>query len=164
MAKRTANRGRPDAYDSLIDAERDALLQSGRKVTRGDLIRALIEASDLSPGEARRAVDGFIDRRGGFIPSTSSTDEARTGWIDDLLDAERARAARDDRPMNRQTLIRAVRQASELTPREVRTAVEDYLYRRGGRTPTADRWRITAIGVIGLAMTAIFVVWILLRA
>ena len=160
MAKRTAHRGHPGAYDSLIDAERDALLQSGRKVGRGDLIKALLGASDLSPREARRAVDGFIDRRGGFIPSTSSTDEARTGWIDDLLDAERARAARDDRPTNRQTLIQAVRQASELSPREVRAAVEDYLYRRGGRTPTAGGWRFILLVAVGLMILAAACIWL----
>ncbi len=163
MAKRTTHRARPDAYDSLIDAERDALIQAGRKVTRPDLINALVDASDLAPREARRAVIGFIDRQGGFIPSGSSLDEPRTGWIDDLLDAERADAARDDRPVTRQTLIKAVRQASGLTAKQARTAVEDYLHRRGGRTPTNSWWRIFAIGAVGLLITAAVFAWVMLR-
>ncbi len=164
MAKRTIHRSRPGAYDSLIDAERDALIQGGRKATQADLIKALLEASDLSPKEARRAVAGFIERQGGFIPSGSSLDEPRAGWIDDLLDAERANAARDDRPVTRQTLIKAVRQASGLTAKQARAAVEDYLHRRGGRTPTNGRRWLVAIGAIGLIVAVAFVAWVVARS
>ena len=165
MARRKeAGGARPSAYDSLIDAERDALIQAGRKPNRADLIRALIEASDLSPRAARRAVDSFIDRRGGFIPSRTGADDARTGWIDDLLDAERARAARDDRPVTRQTMIRAVRQASSsLAAREAQAAVDDYLYRRGGRTPRARRWWLATVGVVAVLIALAMAAWMRLR-
>ena len=148
---------RPSAYDSLIDAERDALLQAGRKASRGDLIRALLEATDLSAAAARRVVAGYVDRRGGLIPSRPSTDDTRSGWLDDLLDAERVRAARDDQSVTPRTLVRAVRQASpDLTARAARAAVADYLYRRGGRPLRPGKWRLAAlilIVVIGLLMT-----------
>jgi len=155
---------RPSAYDSLIDAERAALIQAGRKANRGELIKALADAADLSPKEARRAVAGYIDRRGGSIPSGSSLDDARTGWIDDLLDAERLSAARDDRPVTPRTLLRAVRLASaSLTPREAQAAVADYLHRRGGRTPSAGRWRLVVLGTLGLIVAAL-TAWRLLRS
>ena len=161
MARRKPTAGaRPSTYDSLIDAERDALLQAGRKAGRNDLGRALIDASDLSPRDARRAVASFIDRRGGSIPPTSSTEAARTGWIDGLLDAERQSAARDDRPVTRKSLIRAVLQASEVSPRDARLAVADYLYRRGGQTPRSSRWWFALLVVAGLGIGAL-VVWTL---
>ncbi len=154
---------RPSAYDSLIDAERAALIQAGRKANRGELIKALADAADLSPKEARRAVAGYIDRRGGSIPSGTATEDARTGWIDDLLDAERLSAARDDRPITSRTLLRAVRLASaSLTPREAQAAVADYLHRRGGRLPSTGWWRFVAIGAIGLTV-GLLAVWTMLH-
>jgi len=156
MARRKSAAGvRPSVYDSLIDAERDALIQAGRKANRGELVKALAGIADLSAREARRAVAGYIDRRGGSIPSGSSLDDARTGWIDDLLDAERARAARDDQPVTPQSLLRAVQQASAVPPREAHAAVADYLHRRGGRTPTGSRWRLVVLGTLGLIVAAL---------
>ena len=161
VRRREASQPRPSAYDSLIDAERDALLQAGRKPTRGELIRALMGAAELSPRDARRAVDGFIDRRGGFIPSEASTG-VPAGWVDDLLDAERARAARDDQSVTPRTLLRAVRLASpSLTPREARAAVADYLYRRGGRTLRPGRWRLFFLAILGLAALGVVANWLL---
>ena len=75
MARRKDAPTRPSAYDSLIDAERDALIQAGRTPTRHDLTQALIEAAGLSPREARRAVDDYLYRRGGRTPRTGR------GWL-----------------------------------------------------------------------------------
>ncbi len=162
MARRKEAPTRPSAYDSLIDAERDALIQAGRTPTRPDLTRALIEATGLPPKEARRAVDRFIEDRGGFIPATTPTTDARTGWLDGLLDAERARAARDDQTVTPKMMIRAVRQASDVSPREARRAVADYLYRRGGRTPRRGRGWLVTVGVVGL-LAAVAGAWVVLR-
>ena len=156
-----SDRVRPSAYDSLIDAERDAAIQAGRQPTRNDLIRALLDASDLAPRAARRAVDSFIAARGGSIPSNSSLDDTRTGWIDGLLDAERANARRDDRLVTRRTMLRAVRQASPSTSsRDARAAVADYLYRRGGQNPGRGWPRLFVLGTIGLTL-GILAAWAL---
>ena len=162
MPRRKEAQARPSAYDSLIDAERDALLQAGGKASRANLIRALTAATaDLSARDARRAVDGYIDRRGGFIPSSTTIDDTRTGWIDGLLDAERARAARDDQTVTPRTLLRAVRQASPALPtREARAAVADYLYRRGGRSLRRGKWRLLVIALVGLVVVPL-VIWYL---
>ena len=54
------------------------------------------------------------------------------GWIDDLLDAERSAASKEERPINKIVLIKALREASGLglglAP--AKRAVEDYLKRR----------------------------------
>ena len=150
----------PGAYDSLIDAEREALLQAGRTPTRADLARALADAAALSPREARRAVANFIARRDGIIPATTAADRTRAGWVDDLLDAERLLAARDDRPVTRRTLIRAVHQATAIAPRDARLAVADYLHRRGGQTPRRGGfWRVV-LGLIGLIIAAVAFWWL----
>ena len=147
---------RPSVYHSLIDAERAALILAGRQPTRHDLTQALIEATGLPPREARRAVAHFIDDRGGFVPTTTPATDARTGWIDDLLDAERVRATRDDQPITPKLLLRAVRQAADLSPRAARLAVADYLHRRGGRTPRRSwGWLI----VIGLGVALVVSAW-----
>ena len=155
MARRQeAPAPRPSVYHSLIDAERAALIQAGRQPTRHDLTQALIEATGLSPREARRAVAHFIDDRGGFVPSTTPATDARTGWIDDLLDAERVRANRDDQPVTPKLLIRAVRQAADLSPRAARAAVADYLHRRGGRTPRRGWGWLVALALLVAALAA----------
>ena len=162
MPRRKEAPTRPSAYDSLIDAERDAIIQAGRTPTRPDLKRALIEAAGLPPKEARRAVDRFIEDRGGFIPATTPTTDARTGWLDGLLDAERARAARDDQAVTPKMMIRAVRQASDVSPREARAAVADYLYRRGGQTPRRGWGWLIMLGLIGL-LAAVAGAWVASR-
>ena len=141
----------PGAYDSLIDAERDALLQAGRTPDRATLVRALVDAAGLSPRDARRAVARFIARRNGVIPAEPTLAPPRSGWIDDLLDAERARAARADQSVTPRTLLRAVRQASPtLSASEARAAVADYLHRRGGHALRTGRWRRFALALLGL--------------
>lgn len=149
----------PGAYDSLIDAERDAIVRAGREPDRAALVRALVDAAGLPQREARTAVDRFIARRNGIIPTANPDDDARGGWVDDLLDAERARAARDDQSVTPRTLLRAVRQASPtLSAREARAAVADYLHRRGGRALRAGRWRVFFLAALGLAaLTAVAV-------
>ena len=160
--RRSTEAASPGSYDSLIDAERDVLIQAGRTPNRAALVRALRSAApDLAPRAASRAVDLFIRRRGGSIPLSSASDDARTGWIDDLLDAERGRAARDDRPVTIRALRRAVRQATpHLTPRARRDALDDYLHRRAGRTPPRRRrLGLALIAAAGLLLIA----WLFLR-
>lgn len=119
-------------YDRLLDAEREALGRDGRKVGKLELTRTLREATGLGPADARRAVGLYLARKGGRSPS-GRVGVASSGWIDDLLDAERAEAARGDRPVTRLLLIKALRGASGLGPRQARRGVEDYLRRRGGQ-------------------------------
>ncbi len=116
------------AYDHLIDAERVALGRGGRAVDKIALIKALREATGLNLSDAKAAVEGYLARRG----SGMATGDPRADWIDDLLDAERASAAREDRPVTKITLIKAVREASGLGLAAAKRAVEDYLRRRGG--------------------------------
>lgn len=152
----------PGAYDSLIDAERDALIQAGRAPDRADLIRALVDAAGLPAREARRAVDRYVARRNGVIPAEPAHGPPRAGWIDDLLDAERARAARDDQSVTPRTLLRAVRQASPaLSPSEARRAVADYLHRRGGHALRPGRWRVYFLTLLGTAaLIAAVLAWL----
>ena len=146
----------PGAYDSLIDAERDALVQAGRVPTRGDLVRALRGASGLPPREARRAVATFIARRGGMIPTGSAAVDDRAGWVDGLLDAERADARRADRAVTRRSMLRTIRQASPgLSARESRAALADYLHRRGGQVPRSGWGRGLAWVAAVLALAAL---------
>lgn len=148
----------PGAYDSLIDAERDAFVQAGRVPTRGDLVRALRGASGLPAREARRAVATFIARRGGKIPTGSAAVDDRAGWVDGLLDAERADARRADRAVTRRSMLRTIRQASPgLSAREARAALADYLHRRGGQVPRRGRWLGLALAFLGLAALAAIV-------
>ncbi len=138
------------AYDHLIDAERAALAQGGEAPDKAALVRALIEASPMPPKDARRAVEGYLARRGGHAPAGESggTADRDGGWIDDLLDAERASARRDDRPINRVLLVQAVREASSLDARQAKLAVEDYLARKGGSgLDSGERKLWIALGV-----------------
>src|SRR5580693_3760431 len=118
-------------YDHLIDAEREALGRSGGKVKKIALIKALREATGLGLRDAKLAVEGYLTRRGGSLSSAPDADRP-IGWIDDLLDAERATASKEDRPINKILLIKALREASGLGLRPAKDAVEDYLNRRGG--------------------------------
>ena len=114
---------KPGLYDHLIDAEREALARSGRRVDKISLIKALRAATDLGLGDAKRAVEGYYARR---------EDGSEPGWIDDLLDAERASASKEDRPLTKLFLIKVLREASGLRAKDARLAVEDYLKRKGG--------------------------------
>ena len=107
--------------------------RGGRPVGKIALIKALRGATGLGPPRGqKRSVEGVPRpaRRPG--PDRSGVSTAPAGWIDDLLDAERALAARDDRPIDKIFLIKAVRKAAGLGLRESKEAVEDYLRRRGG--------------------------------
>jgi len=123
----------PEAFDHLIDAERDALSRSGESVGKIALIKALREATGIGLREAKDAVDDYLVRRSG-----GPLEERGAGWIDGLLDAERAGANREDRPITRITLIKSVREASGLGLKEAADAVDDYLRRRGGKGLQAD--------------------------
>jgi hypothetical protein len=121
----------PGHFDHLIDAEREALSRSGAKVGKITLIKALMDATGLGLREAKEAVEAYLARRGGQIP-TGPEANSLGDWIDDLLDAERASASKEDRPITRILLIKALRDASGLSLAQSRRAVEDYLRRRGG--------------------------------
>jgi ribosomal protein L7/L12 len=118
-------------FDHLIDAEREALVQSGRKVGKIALIAALRQATGLGLREAKDAVELYLARRGGRVSKRPEADQMG-GWIDDLLDAERVSASKEDRPITKILLIKALRQATGLGLAQAKTAVENYLERRGG--------------------------------
>ncbi len=143
-------RGDSGSFDSLIDAEREALAREGRPVGKIALIRALREATGLGLREAKEAVEGYLGRRAGSTP-TATPGGRPSDWFDDLLDAERKAAAREDRPITRIGLIKALRGASGLGPGPARRAVEDYLGRRGGAglPDGAMGWR-AALNVLGV--------------
>ncbi len=144
--------GPPGSYDPLIDAERVALTRAGRQADKIALVRALREASPMSLRDAKRAVEGYIARRGGRVPAGPDVDRP-VGWIDDLLDAERASARRDDRPITRIMLIRAVREASTLDLRGAKAAVADYLRRKGGEgLESGERKWWIALGVFSAVL------------
>jgi ribosomal protein L7/L12 len=141
-------------YDHLIDAEREALARDGRKVGKIALIKALRGATGLGLRDAKRSVEGYLARRGGQIPTGPEADRLG-GWIDDLLDAERASATKEDRPINKILLIKALREASGLGLRPAKDAVEDYLKRRGGEgLPTGSSWVAGAV-ILFVVMAAI---------
>jgi ribosomal protein L7/L12 len=143
------------SLDPLIDAEREALARSGRSVSKIALIKAVREEAGLSLRDAKGAVEGYLARRGGLIPPDADPSRP-AGWIDDLLDAERAAAAREDRRVTKILLIKALRDASGLGLRDAKVAVEDYLRRRGGEgLPTGGNPVFTvALVVILLALGA----------
>jgi len=140
----------PGLYDHLIDAEREALAQSGRRVNKITLIKALRGATGLGLREAKRAVEGYLARRGGLISSGLDADHP-SGWIDDLLDAERAAASKEDRPITKIVLIKALREASGLGLSAAKLAVEDYLRRKGGEgLPSGSNGWLVASAVIAM--------------
>jgi ribosomal protein L7/L12 len=129
----------PGLFDHLIDAEREALARAGGKVGKIALIKALRGATGLGLREAKESVESYLARRGGQVPTGPEADRMG-GWIDDLLDAERASAAKEDRPITKILLIKALRDASGLGLAQAKRAVEDYLKRRGGEDlPTGSK-------------------------
>jgi ribosomal protein L7/L12 len=144
----------PGLFDHLIDAERESLALAGRKVDKIALIKALRGATGLNLSEAKQAVEWYLSRRGGEI-STGPDADRLAGWIDDLLDAERASASKEERPINKILLIKALREASCLGLRPAKIAVEDYLKRRGGEgLPSGSNWMTGAV-ILFLVMAAI---------
>jgi hypothetical protein len=142
----------PSLFDHLIDAEREALARAGKKVNKIELIKALRGATGLDLRNAKECVDSYLARRGGEVPTGPETDRLG-GWIDDLLDAERASASKEDRPINKILLIKALREASGLGLAQAKTAVEDYLRRRGGEgLPSGSSSRLFAIALILIAL------------
>ena len=118
----------PGPYHSLIDAERAAAENEGEPVTKIALIRRLREATGLGLREAKDAVESYLVHR-------DYADGVTKRWVDDFLDAERAAARRDGRPLSRILLIRALREASGLAARSAPHAVKAYLKRRGASLP-----------------------------
>ena len=139
----------PEAYDHLIDAERDTLARAGKRVDKIALIKAVRDATGIGLRQARDAVDGYLARRSG-----GSDADGSVGWVDGLLDAERAAAGRDGRPITRIALIRAVRDATGIGPRQARDAVDDYLGRRGGPGLGAGRGAGRLVGLLVLVAAA----------
>ncbi len=140
----------PGLFDHLIDAEREALVRAEQKVGKIALIKALRQATGLSLSEANQAVTVYLAHRGGRI--STRIDHARpANWIDDLLDAERASASREDRPITKILLIKALRDASGLGLRDAKQAVEEYLGRRGGNDLPTGSARISLVGLTILA-------------
>ena len=115
------------SYDHLLDAEREVLSRGADRVSKIALIKALRDATGLSLRDAKRAVENYLARRGGRVDA-----ESTHGWIDDLLDAERAAAVKEERPVNRILLIRALRGAAPLGLKEAKDEVDAYLRRKGG--------------------------------
>ncbi len=157
---RDGGRGPSGAYDHLIDAERDALSRAGKRVDKVPLIKALREATGLGLREAKHVVEGYLARRAG---GPAGAVPAPAGWIDDLLDAERKAAARDDRPITKALLIKAVREASRLGLREAKAAVDDYLRRKGGEGLRSGRGGWLVASLLLLAALAAGVAFALVR-
>ena len=118
-------------YDQLVDAERETLKLAGRKVNKIELIKAFREATGFDLRDAKDAVEGYLARRGG-LDLKGPTPDRSPDWIDDLIDAERAAASREDRPIDKITLIKALRGATGMGLKASKDAVEDYLRRKGG--------------------------------
>jgi hypothetical protein len=151
----------PGPYDDLIDAEREALARDGREVGKVALIKALRGATGLGLRDAKRSVEGYLARRGGRVPTALEADRP-SGWIDDLLHAERAAASKEDRPVTKISLIKALREASGLGLRPAKLAVEDYLRRRGGEgLPSGSKATPVAWLAILLLVTAAILAWAL---
>ncbi len=149
----------PGLFDHLIDAEREALARDGKKVDKIELIKAVRGATGLGLRDAKECVDSYLARRGGEVPTGPEADRLG-GWIDDLLDAERASASKEERPINKILLIKALRDASGLGLAPAKTAVEDYLRRRGGESlPSGSNTKKTLawcrgssrLGVLGIS-------------
>jgi len=143
------------SYDHLIDAEREALARSGGSLHKIALIRALRGASGLSLRDAKDVVEDYLARRGGLLLGGSG-DDRPIGWIDDLLDAERAAALREYRSVTKILLIKTLREASGLGLKDAKDAVEDYLRRRGGEgLPSGSNELLSAIALILIVVTVI---------
>jgi hypothetical protein len=149
---RSARKALPGSYDDLIDAERELLSRSGLFVGKIALIKGLREATGLGLKDAKDAVEGYIARREGRIPPGPEADRP-AGWIDDLLDAERASAIREERPLTKILLIKALRDASGLGLREAKLAVEGYLRRKGGQglQSGGGGWLVALVIVVAIA-------------
>ena len=146
----------PGLYDHLIDAEREALARAGRRVDKIALVKALRGATGLGLRDAKRSVEWYLARRGGQVPNRPDADRPG-GWIDDLLDAERAAATKEDRPVNKILLIKALRDASGLGLAQAKRAVEDYLRRRGGEgLPSGSNGWMVALAVIAMIVATVF--------
>ncbi len=151
----------PGLFDHLIDAEREALARDGRKVGKIELIKALRQATGLGLRDAKQAVEGYLARRGGQVPTGPEADRL-AGWIDDLLDAERATASKEERPINKILLIKALREASGLGLAQAKRAVEDYLKRRGGENlPSGSKAKSVAWLAILLLVISAILAWVL---
>ena len=154
-----AKKAAAGSYDDLIDAERELLTRSGLFAGKIALIKGLREATGLGLKEAKEAVESYIARREGRLLPSSDPDRP-AGWIDDLLDAERAAAARDDRPLTKVLLIKALRDASGLGLKDAKLAVEDYLRRKGGEglQSGGGGWLALLWAVLLIAIAAAFLV------
>jgi hypothetical protein len=149
----------PGLFDHLIDAEREVLARSGRKVGKIALIRALRDATGIGLRDAKEAVELYLGRRGGAMPSASIPDRLPS-WIDDLLDAERASASKEDRPITKILLIKALRDASGLGLAQAKREVEAYLERRGGTNlPMGSGGRSFFWLAVVLLATVAILVW-----
>ena len=147
----------PGSYDHLLDAEREAMIQAGRPVNKIALIKALRGATGLRLRDAKRSVEGYLARRGG-LASGGSDPDGSSGWIDDLLDAERAAVSKEDRPVTKILLIKALRGASGLGLGAAKNAVEDYLRRKGGEgLPSGSNgWMIAVVLIVLFIIGAIY--------
>ena len=117
-------------YHHLIAAEREAAeAVAGQTPGKIELIKRLREATGLDLRRAKDAVEAFL-------AWSAETERGPSGWVDDFLDAERAAAARADRPVTRTLLVRALQGApGGFDPRMANQAVADYLRRRGASLP-----------------------------
>jgi ribosomal protein L7/L12 len=137
------------SFDGLLDAEREALSREGR-FGKIELIKALRQASPVGLKEAKDIVEDYLARRAG-----ESIDRP-PGWLDGLIDAERARANAEDRPINKIALIKAVREASGLGLKESKDIVDEYLSRRGGQDSRQGSTKQLAIlGLIAMAVAVV---------
>ena len=124
--------------DGRVSVRREFVSQCDRGTISNRYQRALVESADAADDCAIRSQDL------------------------DLLDAERASASKEDRPINKILLIKALREASGLGLAQAKTAVEDYLRRRGGENlPSGSTAKTLAWFAILCLGTSAFLIWIL---